>query len=429
MSLHTVGLNRLNRIIVITGSIFTHTLFMAGRGEAAEAMSNAPSSQQISRDTVDPMNLPLFQLPEAPLETRWYTFENKDGKRGGGGKERFGRKGAPATGLKKGESLVLADIEGSGTIRRIWLTLFDHSSTSALRGMVVEMYWDGAKTPAVRAPLGDFFCHSLGRTVPFENACFSSPEGRSFNCIIPMPFRTAARIVIVNQSDKDNGVYYEVDATLGDKHDDNMMYFHSSWRRENYTKIRQDMTILPKVTGRGRFLGCNLGVRLHPDMTNFWWGEGEVKVYLDGDTDYPTLVGTGTEDYIGTGYGQGLFTHKYQGNQYVNEAKSAFGFYRFHIPDPVYFQREARVTIQVMGGPGYTAMIEAMDKAPDLKFMKAGDGTQFYTREELEKEKHRSDVMERVDDHTATAYWYMDNPENGLPELPPFEERTKDLPR
>lgn len=393
------------------------------------APKQAAKNQIQAKGSSDPMNLPIYQMPETPLETRWYTFENREGKRGGGGTARYGRKGAPATSLKKGESLVLADIKGSGTIRRMWLTLFDHSTTSALRGMVVEMYWDGAKSPAVRVPLGDFFCHSLGHNVPFQNACFSSPEGRSFNCIIPMPFRTAARIVVINDSDKDNGIYYEVDATLGDRHDDNMMYFHSSWRRENYTTLRQDMTILPQVKGRGRFLGCNLGVRLHPDMTNFWWGEGEVKVYLDGDTQYPTLCGTGTEDYIGTGYGQGLFSHMYQGNQYINEAKSAFGFYRFHIPDPVYFQKEVRVTIQVMGGPGYTAMLEAMDKAPGLKFMKAGDGTEYYTREELEKEKHRSDVMERIDDHTATTYWYMDKPENGLPGLPPFEERTKDLPK
>jgi len=375
------------------------------------------------------MHLPLYQMPDPPLETRWFTMENRKGEKGRGGLDRFGRKGSPATALKKGESLELVNIEGqSGTIRRVWCTLFEHNTTSSLRGMVVEMYWDGAKTPAVRAPLGDFFCHGLGVNVPFENACFSSPEGRSFNCIIPMPFRKGARIVFINDSDKDNGVYFEVDATLGDQHGEDVMYFHSGWRRENYTKLREDMTILPPVKGRGRFLGCNLGVRLHPDMTNFWWGEGEVKVYLDGDTTTPTLVGTGTEDYIGTGYGQGLFSHAYQGNQFVNAAKNAYGFYRFHIPDPVYFQQDCRVTIQIMGGPSYRAMLEALDKAPDLKFMKAGDGSQWYTREELEANKDRAEVMERIDDHTATAYWYMDKPEHGAEPLPPFEERVKDLP-
>src|SRR5690606_4329472 len=137
-------------------------------------------------------------------------------------------------------------------------------------------------------------------------------------------------------------------------------------RRENMTKLRQDMTILPKVEGRGRFLGCNLGVRLHPAMTGFWWGEGEVKVYIDGDKEYPTLCGTGTEDYIGTGYGQGYFTHRYQGNQFIGKLFSAFGFYRFHLPDPLFFHKDIRVTIQVMGGPSYEQMIEALGKDPSL---------------------------------------------------------------
>lgn len=389
-------------------------------------MQNEAATRSTSRAT-DPANLPLFQLPAQPLETRWYTFENTSGTKGGGGLARHGRKGAPSTGIRKGESLILADIKGPGTIRRMWMTLWDHSSTSALRGMVIECYWDGAKTPAVRAPLGDFFCHGPGNIVPFQNACFSSPEGRSFNCVVPMPFRRSARIVLVNDSDKDNGVYYEVDATLGDAHDENMLYFHSSWRRENYTESRRDMTILPRVEGRGRYLGCNLGVRLHPAMTNFWWGEGEVKIYFDGDTTTPTLVGTGTEDYIGTGYGQGLFSHMYQGNQYGNKEKTLYGFYRLHIPDPVYFQKDCRVTIQVMGGPSYQAMLDALDKTPDLRFMKAGAGDTYYTREELENEPRRSDVMERIDDHCATAYWYMDKSENGLPPLPDFKERVKDL--
>lgn len=375
---------------------------------------------------------PIYQMPAAPIETRWYTFENRSGEKGGGGKANYGRKGAPAVAIKAGETLALADIQGSGTIRRIWSTLF-HRDPDALRGLKIEMYWDGAQTPAVQAPFGDFFCHSHGRMVAFQNACFSSPEGRSFNCIIPMPFRRSARIQVVNESGKDNGIYYEVDATLGDAHDEDALYFHSHWRRENPTTLRRDMTILPHVEGRGRFLGCNLGVRLDPSTANFWWGEGEVKVYLDGDADYPTLVGTGTEDYIGTGYGQGVFSHAYQGNQFVAKAHyedsemDAFGFYRFHIPDPVYFRRDIRVTIQVMGGPSYQAMLDSLDKAPTLRFMKAGDGTQYYTREELEADPHRAEVMERVDDHCATAYWYMDRPENGIPPIAPFAERIKDL--
>jgi hypothetical protein len=372
-----------------------------------------------------------FHMPDEKIETRWYTFENQTGEKGQGGKSRFTRKGAPCTAIAKGGTLVLADIKGSGTIRRIWMTPGPRDA-DMLRGCKIEMFWDGSKTPAVQAPLGDFFCHSLGNMVTFENACFSSPEARSMNSFIPMPFRKSAKIQITNESPKDIHIYYDIAVTMNEKHDDNMLYFHSYWRRENYTTVRQDMTILPQVKGRGRFLGCNLGVRLHPSMRNFWWGEGEVKAYIDGDKEYPTLCGTGTEDYIGSAYGQGLFANRFQGNQYIGSTDGktayAYGFYRFHIPDPVYFHKDARVTIQVMGGPSYRQMLAAMDYDPSLKFMKAGDGTEYYTREELEANLDRAEVMERIDDHCATAYWYMDKAENGLPPIAGFEERIKDLP-
>ncbi len=374
-----------------------------------------------------PVGRNWYQMPGTKVKTRWYTFENRQGLKGQGGKARFGRKGAPCTGFPAGRRLTLAEINESGTIRRIWMTLW-HRDPQILRGIKIEMYWDGAKEPAVRAPLGDFFGHSMGHMVAFENACFASPEGRSFNCFVPMPFRKSARIELVNESGQNTGVYYEIDCTLGDQHDEDTLYFHSYWRRENLTELRRDMTILPRVEGRGRFLGCHLGVRLHPDCRNFWWGEGEVKVYLDGDEQWPTLCGTGTEDYIGTGYGQGRFDHLYQGNPFIAEGKTAYGFYRFHIPDPVYFHEDIRVTIQVMGGPSYRLMLQAMDKNPNLRFMKAGKGGEYYTREELEAHPDKAEVMERRDDHCATAYWYMNRPEDGLGDIAPVEERLADLP-
>ncbi|MHB1457541.1 MAG: glycoside hydrolase family 172 protein [Armatimonadota bacterium] len=377
-------------------------------------------------------NMDLFKMPGIQVETRWFTFENTKGAKGAGGTANFGRKGAPCTMIKAGETLTLADIEGSGTIRRIWSTLW-YRDVDALRGLKLEFYWDGAASPAVQVPFGDFFCHSHGQMATFENECFSSPEGRSFNCFIPMPFRTGARVLLINESARDNGIYYELDTTLGDVHDVNTLYFHSYWRRENYSTLRRDMAILPQVYGKGRFLGCNLGIQQNPSMNNFWWGEGEVKMYIDGDTDYPTLCGTGTEDYIGTGYGQGLFSNRYQGNHYISQSgegesvMDAYGFYRLHIPDPVYFYKDIRVTIQVMGGPSFQAMLDSLVKDPSVVFMKAGDGTQFYSREELEAEPQRAEAMERIDDYTATAYWYMDSPENGLPPIAPFKERVKDL--
>jgi len=370
---------------------------------------------------------PIYQMPEYPVQTRWYTFENVAGAKGAAAQANFGRKGAPAVALPAGGSLVLADIDGSGTIRRMWMTLWNREPV-ALRGLKIEMYWDGAETPAVQAPLGDFFCHSFGHMAPFESALFASPEARSFNCFVPMPFRRSARIVLINESEQDNGVYYEVDATLGDRHDKNMLYFHAYWRRENYTEWRRDMTILPRVEGRGRFLGCHLSVRQHPYCTHFWWGEGEVKIYLDGDEALPTLCGTGTEDYIGTGYGQGLFSHAYQGNPYVSANRDAYGFYRLHLPDPVYFYEDVRVTIQVMGGVAYSQMLEVMDKHLEFRFMKAGAGGEYFTREELEADPGRILVIERVDDHCATAYWYLDRPENGLGPIAGLAERLADLP-
>jgi len=374
----------------------------------------------------------LYQKPDPAVQTRWYTYENRTAQKGAGGKTRFGRKGSPAPQVKAGETFVLADIKQSGTIRRIWITIDKHGDLDVLRGVRFEMHWDDAATPAVQVPIGDFFCHSFGRMCTFENALFSSPEGRSFNCIIPMPFRKAAKIQIINETSKDITFFYEVDCTLGDSHSDDILYFHSSWRRENFNKVRQDMAILPKIEGTGRFLGCNIGIRQNPAFSRFWWGEGEVKIYLDGDKEFPTLCGTGSEDYVGTGWGQNRYINKYQGDQFVSEKgtgmfKDYYGFYRFHIPDPVYFHEDIRVTIQCLGGATTKGILEAIKEYPDQKYMKAGDGKEFFTAEELEKEDDYFVLLEREDDYCATAYWYMDKTENNFPPIPPLAERIKDL--
>lgn len=374
----------------------------------------------------------LYQKPAPSVQTRWFTFENRNAEKGSGGKANFGRKGSPAPTVKAKETFVLADIKDSGTIRRIWITIDKNGDPNVLRGVKLEMFWDGAKTPAVAAPIGDFFCQSFGRMCTLENAFFSSAEGRSLNCYIPMPFKTAAKIQVTNETDLNLLFFYEVDCTLGDKHGDEMLYFHSSWRRENPTTLRRDMTILPKIEGTGRFLGCNLGIRQNPAFTKFWWGEGEVKIYLDGDDEFPTLCGTGSEDYIGDGWGQGRFINQYQGNQFMSDKgsgmfKDFYGFYRFHAPDPVYFHKDIRVTIQCIAGAVTKSILQAIKEFPNQKYMKTGNGSQDFTAEELEKADDCFFLLERQDDYCATAYWYLDKPENKLAALQPLAERISDL--
>jgi hypothetical protein len=421
--------NMLKSMVLAIGcllSIFSQAALQQAQGAQMQKSPVVKNTLQITGDA-------LYQKPDPSIQTRWFTFENRSAEKGGGGKADFGRKGSPAPVVKAKEKFVLADIKDSGTIRRIWITIDKHGDPAVLRGVKLEMFWDDANTPAVQAPIGDFFCHSFGRIGIFENAFFSSPEGRSFNCYIPMPFKKAAKIQVTNETDMDLKFFYEVDCTLGDNHGDSMLYFHSYWRRENISSVRNDMTILPKVEGVGRFLGCNLGIRQNPAFTKFWWGEGEVKIYLDGDKEYPTLCGTGSEDYVGTGWGQGRFINQYQGNQFMSDKgsgmfKDFYGFYRFHVPDPVYFHKDIRVTIQCIAGATTNGILAAMKEYPQQKYMKTGDGSQYFTAEELEKAGDCFFLLERQDDYCATAYWYLDTPQNNFPALPSIAERTKDLP-
>jgi len=365
----------------------------------------------------------IYQMPAEKIQTKWFTAENFTAEKGAGGQTKNGRKGSPLIYINPGKTAVIADVKGSGTINRMWFTLWKRNA-KALRGIKLEIYWDDAKTPAVQVPFGDFMCQSLGTMTSFENVFFSSPEGRSFNCYIKMPFKKSAKILLINESDEINAVYYDVSYTLGEKHYNNMLYFHSGWRRNKKMKKREDFTILPKIEGKGKFLGCHLEAVQNPAMSNFWWGEGEVKIYLDGDTNFPTLCGTGTEDYIGTGYGQGKFDHLYQGNQYLSEMKDKNGFYRFHVPDPVYFYKNIKVDIQVMGGGTFAQFLKTMDNNQNIKLMKTGDGKEFYSRDELKKAPDSSNTVEREgDDFCATAYWYMDCLTNVLPPLVPYGER------
>ena len=372
--------------------------------------------------------------PGAPA---WASPENPSGAAGRGGRENRGAKGRPFETIHAGQSLTLADIRGAGVIRRIWITVSDRSPRM-LRALRLEMFWDGAAVPAVAVPFGDFFGPGLGQTMSFENALFSSPEGRSFNAVVPMPFRTAARIVLTNDSKTDlTHVFYDIDYTLGATHRAGTLYFHAAWRREQPTTLARDFDILPRVEGRGRYLGVSVGVITDPAYGETWWGEGEVKVYLDNDATGPTLVGTGTEDYSGTGWGQGVYVHRYQGTPIADTTRRLWAFYRFHVPDPIFFSRACHVTLQQIGGAAKADVHKLVTSGVALTpiTLDAGDRDRFLHLLDRPRPIALDDPslpdgwvnFYRRDDVSATTYFYLDRPAGiGVP-LAPVAERTAGL--
>lgn len=367
----------------------------------------------------------VYQIP-AGIETHWASFENPTAAKGQGGQTKDGRKGMPSSPIKAGETRVLAEEKsGSGTIRRIWVTVNDRTPLM-LRGMRLDFYWDGAEKPAASVPLGDFFCFGLGRTYAFENEYFSSPEGRSFNCCIPMPFKNGMRITVTNTTKVDLALFfYDVDYTTGDAHGADTLYFHAYFLRENPTTLRKDFEFLPKISGRGRFLGVNVGVIADTKQYfNAWWGEGEVKFFVDGDTQFPTLCGTGTEDYIGTGWFLGPYAQRYQGCPYADKERLQFCFYRFHVPDPIYFRKDLRVTMQQIGC--WTPESKPKLVASGNKYILTG-AEQAPVDWNQGEGKNDYGLFERQDDWSSCAYFYLDRPTNDLPVLQSLDVRVKGL--
>ncbi|HMP77290.1 MAG TPA: DUF2961 domain-containing protein [Kiritimatiellia bacterium] len=364
----------------------------------------------------------LFMLARN-VQTRWASPENPTAGKGQACVGNDGRKRRGCISLRAGESATLLDLRNtSGTVRRIWITIDDRSA-KMMRGLRFEACWDGASKPAVSAPLSDFFSLGLGKMATFQSALFASPEGRSFNCYVPMPFRTAARIVVCNESDTHLTMFfYDIDCTVGDIHPEDAGYLHAHWRRENPTTLRRDYEILPAVRGRGRFLGCNIGVIANTGLYfKSWWGEGEVKMYLDGDTANPTLCGTGTEDYIGTAWGQGQYASLYQGCHLADHDKYHYCFYRLHVPDPVWFQTDIRVTMQQLGCWDHASLSQMAGNGLSLMLGDTAVDMQARVREKS------SGLFERQDDWSSCAWFYLDQPASGLPELAPVAERVAGL--
>src|SRR4051812_7844634 len=279
------------------------------------------------------------------LDSRAVSFENPTGARGAGGSAHGGRKGAPNRRVRAGERVVIADLEGPGIGRHLWLTV-PPAPPERLRALLLEIFYDDASEPSVSVPVLDFFGLPHGRLAEYESAYTIALEGRGLSSYLPMPFRRRMRVEFVNASDAGTILYYQLDYTLVPELAADLGRLHVTFRRENPTTLRQDFVIADGLRGPGRFLGCNIGVRVIDPAD--WYGEGEVKVFRDGDTDLPTICGTGLEDYVGSAWGLGRCHSAYSGAPLVVHPGAAVGgpltgnpdlvgFYRWHGPDPIVF--------------------------------------------------------------------------------------------
>jgi len=353
----------------------------------------------------------LYELMD--IESRAANAENPAGERSKGGLAGGGHKGSPCVQwVKPGQVVTLLDVDGPGCVRHIWLT-FPPYHPDLYRGLVIRMYWDSQENPSVEAPVGDFFgiAHARYRNVSTVLTSFQVSNG--LNSWIPMPFRSHARITVENDSDRTFSVlFYQVDFTLGDKLPDEIGYFHAQFRRSNCHPFHEDYVILDGVEGKGRYLGTVLGVR-SVCLPKHWWGEGEVKMYFDGET-VPTICGTGAEDYAGCAWGLSECITPYQGCTVCDNENKLYSFYRWHTNDPVYFQKSVRVTIMQMGYGNEKEAREALGE-DFVSYPAAGADSDFC-------------YYDRSDDYCSVAYWYQSLPTLPFPPFPSKEERLKDLP-
>jgi hypothetical protein len=359
----------------------------------------------------------LYTLPKG-TQSRVGSMENPNGLKGSGGQTNKGGKGNACAPLRAGQTLTLLNVSGSGIIQRSWFTIWDRSP-EMLRGIRLRMYWDGQKTPAVDVPLGDFFCLGLGQRAAFENALFSTAEGRSFNCYIPMPFRKGARVTVTNETPKDQIMFFfDIDFIKKKVPDMSALYFHASWSRQNKRPVPEDVDLLPEIKGRGRFLGVSVGLNADTAYGDTWWGEGEVKMFIDGDKRYPTINGTGSEDYIGSGWSEGVFVNRYQGCLLADNKNGKFSFYRFHIPDEIVFNHDFRATLQQLGGGPLSTVKALQAKGIPLRMVNITNPPQFVGL--LDSKDPQADLAKaspndwicfnRSDDYAVTAYYYLDKP-------------------
>ena len=256
--------------------------------------------------------------------------------------------------VQPGEIFTLADVKDQGEIRQIWLT-----PTGAWRGEILRIYWDGEETPAVECPLGDFFACGLNEYAPVNSLPICVNPGSAFNCYWTMPFKKGFRITLENRNLKEMMIFFQI-TYIRKPVEEDAGYFHAQFRRENPTEYKKEFTMLDGVEGCGQYVGAYM---TWGSNNKDWWGEGEMKAYIDGDTEFPSICYTGTEDYFNGSYGfvdphtqkYGTYTTAYAGFcQAIKpdglwSSQTRFGLYRFHITDPIYFSRDIRVTMQALG--------------------------------------------------------------------------------
>ncbi|GMV92117.1 MAG: hypothetical protein AMXMBFR82_18950 [Candidatus Hydrogenedentota bacterium] len=343
------------------------------------------------------LNLSLGNLSRlSRAKTRSISPENFDGAKGKGGMATEGTgahcardlgqgwKISPSVAIQRGQTFEIADIEGPGAIQQIWMTPTGH-----WRHAILRFYWDGEDTPSVEVPVGDFFCMGWCKYAQVNSLPVCVNPGSAFNCYWEMPFRKRCRITLENIAEDAMVLYYQVNYTLTEVPDD-AAYFHAQFRRTNPLPYKEVYTIADGIQGHGHFVGTYMAWQVN---NTGWWGEGEIKFYLDGD-EWPTICGTGTEDYFCGSYNfdrDGNYTEfstAYAGLPQVirpdgsYQSQQRFGLYRWHIMDPIRFEQDLRVTIQALGW----------------------------------RSGHR--YLPNQDDIASVAFWYQAEPHAPFPALP-----------
>ena len=266
-----------------------------------------------------------------------------------------GWKVSPCIHIAAGEERLLADITGPGAIQQIWMTPTGH-----WRFSIIRIYWDDQEQPSVECPVGDFFACGWQKFAPLSSLAVCVNPGSAFNCYWEMPFRKRCRITLTNIATESMILYYQINYTLTEVPESELRYFHAQFRRSNPLPYKEVHTLLDGVTSHGHYVGTYMAWCVN---NTGWWGEGEIKFFLDGDREFPTIAGTGTEDYFCGSYNfENQVTHQYQEftTPYaglpqvirpdgVYQSQQRFGMYRWHIADPVRFSKDIKVTMQALG--------------------------------------------------------------------------------